>query len=93
MWLIGQQLAVDTHEVAATVARSAEGSFNVEYGIRGGSPYDGACLPKDTKGFLGFAREIGLQAPLLTAVDEVNERMRSRQRVLSVPAQEGAGAR
>jgi UDPglucose 6-dehydrogenase len=76
LWMVGQRLDVDMRDVAATVARSAEGSFNVEYGITGGAPYGGACLPKDTKGFLGFAEELGVRMPLLEAVDQVNETMR-----------------
>jgi UDPglucose 6-dehydrogenase len=73
MWLVCRRLGVDHDEVAATVAHSAEGSFNRYYGIRGGAPYGGECLPKDTRGFLGFAAEIGVQMPLLQAVTAVNE--------------------
>lgn len=76
MWLVSQRLELDGDVVAQTVARSSEASFNPEYGIRGGQPYGGACLPKDTKGFLGFAAEQGVEMPLLSAVDGVNERMR-----------------
>jgi UDPglucose 6-dehydrogenase len=75
MWLVAKHLGVDLAEVSSTVALSAEGSFNPEYGIRGGTPYGGACLPKDTNGFLGFAVEQGLQMPLLEAVVQVNERL------------------
>jgi UDPglucose 6-dehydrogenase len=75
MWLVSQRLEVPADDVAATVARSAEGSVNPSYGIRGGAPYGGACLPKDTKGFLGFANAIGVGVPLMEAVVEVNERM------------------
>lgn len=79
LWMVGQRLDVDMRDVATTVARSAEGSFNVEYGIAGGAPYGGACLPKDTKGFLGFAEDLGVRMPLLEAVDQVNETMRVAQ--------------
>jgi UDPglucose 6-dehydrogenase len=57
------------------VAYSAEGSINPEYGIRAGSAYGGACLPKDAKGFLGFAAELGLEMPMLAGVIRVNEIM------------------
>ena len=50
-------------------------STNPDYGIRGGAPYGGACLPKDTKGFLGLAELAGVPMPLLSAVVEVNEAM------------------
>jgi UDPglucose 6-dehydrogenase len=75
MWLVGVRAGVDVDAVSATVARSAEGSINPLYGIRGGAPYGGVCLPKDTNGFLGFAAELGMEMPLLQAVVETNERL------------------
>jgi UDPglucose 6-dehydrogenase len=75
MWLVARELGVALDPIAATVARSAEGSFNPEYGIRGGAPYGGACLPKDTCGFLGFAAELGVAMPLLEAVVATNDRL------------------
>lgn len=75
MWRVAKHLDVSLERVAATVAYSAEGSINPEYGIRGGAAYGGACLPKDTKGFLGFASEMGIEMPLLEGVVRVNETM------------------
>ncbi len=75
MWLVAQKLGLDLDPIAATVARSAEGSINPQYGIRGGAPYGGVCLPKDTQGFLGFADGIGVDMPLLSAVVETNDRL------------------
>jgi UDPglucose 6-dehydrogenase len=75
MWLVAQKLELDLDPIAATVARSAEGSINPQYGIRGGAPYGGVCLPKDTRGFLGFADTIGVDMPLLSAVVETNDRL------------------
>ena len=54
VWLICDRLGLPAEDVASVVARSAEGSTNIEYGIRGGAPYGGACLPKDVAGFLGL---------------------------------------
>jgi UDPglucose 6-dehydrogenase len=76
IWLVAQRLGVEADPIAAAVAKSAEGSTNPHYGIRGGAPFGGMCLPKDTCGFLGFAAGIGLDVPLLRAVVEVNDRMR-----------------
>ncbi len=73
MWLVAQKLGIDHDAVASTVANSAEGSYNREYGIHGGAPYGGVCLPKDTNGFLGFAEDLGVEMPLLGAVVTVNE--------------------
>jgi UDPglucose 6-dehydrogenase len=73
MWLIADKLGIDPDDVSSTVARSAEGSFNLEYGIRGGAPYGGVCLPKDTNAFLGFAAERSIPMPMLEAVIAVND--------------------
>jgi UDPglucose 6-dehydrogenase len=75
MWLVARHAGVDADAVSATVARSAEGSINPNYGIRGGAPYGGVCLPKDTNGFLGFAAELGVDVPLVQAVVDTNERL------------------
>jgi UDPglucose 6-dehydrogenase len=73
MWLVCQKLGLEADDIATTVSRSAEASTNPAYGIRGGAPYGGACLPKDTKGFAGLAERIGVPMPLLSAVIQVND--------------------
>ncbi|MER6692968.1 2-dehydropantoate 2-reductase N-terminal domain-containing protein [Streptomyces minutiscleroticus] len=78
MWLVSQALGLDLDPIAQTVARSAEGSYNPYYGIRGGAPYGGVCLPKDTQGFLGLADSISLDMPLLRAVVRVNDVLADR---------------
>jgi UDPglucose 6-dehydrogenase len=75
MWLVAREIGLDLDPLAATVAKSAEGSINPQYGIRGGAPYGGVCLPKDTCGFLGFADGVGVDMPLLRAVVQVNEHL------------------
>jgi UDPglucose 6-dehydrogenase len=72
MWMVAQQIGVDADDVAETVAHSAEASWNPGYGIRGGRPFGGACLPKDTRGFVAFGRELGLRTPMAEAVELVN---------------------
>jgi UDPglucose 6-dehydrogenase len=73
MWTISQVLGVGLDRVSTTVARSAEGSINPEYGIKGGKPFAGACLPKDVRGFLGFAAGLGVDMPMLEAVVRTND--------------------
>lgn len=73
--LVCQRLGIESDPVGEIVARSAEGMWRPQYGIRGGRPYDGACLPKDTVGFLSFARNLGIEMPLLAATVAVNETM------------------
>ena len=75
MWIVASRLGFSSDEIATVVARSAEGSINPNYGIRGGMPFGGACLPKDTYGFIGFANELGVDVSLLEAVALVNENM------------------
>jgi UDPglucose 6-dehydrogenase len=72
---ICQQLGVDGNLVGAAVARSAESMWNPLYGTRGGVPFGGACLPKDTTAFLEFVRERGLDHLMLEATITVNQRL------------------
>jgi UDPglucose 6-dehydrogenase len=78
---ICEQLGIDSSLVGAAVARSAESMWNALYGTRGGVPYGGACLPKDTAAFLQFARELGMEHQILEATISVNRRLAA-----SVPA-------
>jgi UDPglucose 6-dehydrogenase len=72
---ICEQLGLDSKLVGAAVARTAESMWNPLYGTRGGVPYGGACLPKDTAAFLQFVRERGGEHLLLEAAVEVNRRL------------------
>lgn len=75
---ICRELGVDSNIVGATVARSAESMWNPLYGTRGGVPYGGACLPKDTVAFLQFCRERGFEHLVLDATIAANERLNER---------------
>lgn len=70
---ICEHLGVDSNVVGAIVARSAESMWNPLYGTRGGAPYGGACLPKDTEAFMSFCEDIGLEHKMLAAAIAVNE--------------------
>jgi UDPglucose 6-dehydrogenase len=78
--LVCEELGVDSGTIGEVVSRSAEGMWRPQYGTRGGRPYDGACLPKDTRGFLSFAESLGIQMPLLQATIAVNGLMEDLQR-------------
>lgn len=95
MWLVARKLDLDPAEISSTVALSAEGSFNPYYGIRGGAPYGGTCLPKDAQAFLGFAADRGLEMPLLKAVVHVNEHLKAveEQEFAALLDEPGAAAR
>ena len=75
---ICEHLGVDSNLIGATVARSAESMWNPLYGTRGGVPYGGACLPKDTTAFMAFARENGWEHLVLEATMEVNRRLEEK---------------
>lgn len=72
---ICERLGIDSNLVGAAVARSAESMWNPLYGTRGGVPFGGACLPKDTTAFLSFVREQGCDHLMLEATIEVNRRL------------------
>jgi len=74
-WLVCQRLGLDADAVASTVARSAEASTNPNYGIRGGEPFGGACLPKEVAGFLGLGDALGLELPVMEGVSAMNRVM------------------
>ena len=75
VYAICEQLGVDGNLVGSAVARTAESMWNALYGTRGGVPYGGACLPKDTTAFLQFAHEQGFDHLMLEATIEVNRRL------------------
>ena len=74
IWSVCQKLSINSDTVMGAVVKSAEGMWNSRYGIKGGYPYDGECLPKDTKGFLSYAKqELDIELPILEATIKVND--------------------
>jgi UDPglucose 6-dehydrogenase len=73
---ICEKLGIDSGMVASTVARSAESMWNPLYGIRGGVPYGGACLPKDTEAFMAFVNDNGFEHLMLQAAIDTNEHLK-----------------
>lgn len=53
-----------------------------KYGIHGGRPFAGPCLPKDLESFISFVEAKGLNPEILSAVCEVNEKMTRHERFL-----------
>lgn len=76
-WQLARAIDVDPEFVAHAVALAAEGSYNPEYGIRGGTAFGGSCIEKDTQGLVGFASSVGVPTSLLDAVLAVNAEMRA----------------
>jgi UDPglucose 6-dehydrogenase len=81
---ICKRLGIDGNLIGAAVARTAESMWNPLYGTRGGVPYGGACLPKDTTAFMQFVRERGWEHLILEATIEANRRL--GQRVPAAPS-------
>jgi UDPglucose 6-dehydrogenase len=83
---ISKQLGLDADVIGAVVARSAESMWNPLYGTKGGVPYGGACLPKDTKAFSAWARDMGFPHLMLDATMEVNDLLEEKVRPVANPA-------
>jgi UDPglucose 6-dehydrogenase len=82
---ICSKMGLDGHMIDAVVSRSAEAMWNSLYGTRGGVPYGGACLPKDTNAFLQFTRELGVNHLMLEATIEVNNHLETMVPAVASP--------
>jgi UDPglucose 6-dehydrogenase len=80
-----EQLGISSGVVSSAVARSAEAMWNPLYGTRGGVPFGGACLPKDTDAFAEFVREQGFENAVLEAAIESNNRLRRKVAPVASP--------
>lgn len=66
----------DIDKVFDITTKTAEAFWNLRYGIRDFGPFGGTCLPKDTRGFLHYSREIlHTDMPLLAATIQVNDEL------------------
>lgn len=75
---VGQTLGVDIEKIFKYTTMSCQGMWNPKYGIQNMGPFSGACLPKDTKSFLHFAKGKKHEMKLLKSVIEVNEDIRAK---------------
>jgi UDPglucose 6-dehydrogenase len=73
-----ERLGINSGVVSSTVARSAESMWNPLYGTRGGVPYGGACLPKDTEAFMAWCNQNGFEHLMLEATIDVNDRLSNK---------------
>lgn len=72
LYRIGQTQSIDMIKVAQEVAITSEASWNPNYGIKGGFPFGGACLPKDLCAFIGYSKSLGIEPKILSAAHEIN---------------------
>jgi UDPglucose 6-dehydrogenase len=55
------------------------------YGVIGGMPFGGACLPKDTAALTSFLRKLGIRPDLIETAVQINneiEEMSSRKQII-----------
>jgi UDPglucose 6-dehydrogenase len=69
MHIIAQKAGVDSSTLSKAVSMDSRIG---EYGVYGGRPFDGKCLPKDLAAFRAFVRTLNLNPKLLDAVSYVN---------------------
>jgi UDPglucose 6-dehydrogenase len=77
MRIIANKHGWDATPVFYATAQSCEGIWNPLYGLRDMGPFDGSCLPKDTKGLLQWAEEHGHKPEILRSV--INENMKHEE--------------
>jgi UDPglucose 6-dehydrogenase len=78
MRLVCQEIGIDCERVFSLVVQSAEACWNPLYGTKDLGPFGGSCLPKDTTAFLSWAKEQGIETPLVDAVLRVNQALERR---------------
>ncbi len=72
---ICKKMGLDADKMFKITAISSEGMWNPKYGIRDMGPYDGSCLPKDTKAFLQWAKKKNFDVTLLKSAMNVNNNL------------------
>jgi UDPglucose 6-dehydrogenase len=72
IFMVCQELKIDPKTVSAAVGLDPRIG---DYGIDGGRPFAGMCLPKDLYAFIQFSKSIGINPTIHQAVARVNEEM------------------
>jgi UDPglucose 6-dehydrogenase len=80
--MVCKMLGIDDKIVSRGVALDSRiGS----YGVIGGMPFGGACLPKDTAALTSFLRKLGIRPDLIETAVQINneiEEMSSRKQII-----------
>lgn len=74
MHSILEKMGVESITPFLAAAMGAEGLWNPLYGTKGGRPFGGECLPKDTAAFATIVRDLGVESPMLEATIATNVR-------------------
>jgi nucleotide sugar dehydrogenase len=70
IFLICEKLGLDSKKVSE--ATSLDYRIG-RYGIYGGKPFGGMCLPKDLTAFVSYLKDKGIKPKILEAVAEINQ--------------------
>lgn len=94
MRIISGKLGLNADHIFRLTMKSAEASWNPEYGTRNMGPYEGSCLPKDTSAFLHWSKnQIGMDPLLLKSVIEINESIKKSRSSADLKSQVAASVR
>ncbi len=74
VWLLCKKLGIDTTKIETIAALDARIGL---YGVKGGTPFQGACLPKDTEAMIRFSKANGHNPLVLESTIRVNELLKS----------------
>jgi UDPglucose 6-dehydrogenase len=72
---VANYLGIDADKVFKYTAKSCEGMWNPNYGIKDKGPFDGHCLPKDTQAFFHWAYSRKQPMPLLKTAISINNKL------------------
>ena len=76
MYTICAELGLSPHFISKVVALDPRIG---NYGIYGGRPFEGSCLPKDLEAFINFVKDKELNPKLLEAVLRINKKISRMQ--------------
>lgn len=74
---ICEKHGVDSKQVSEAVAADKRIGY---YGVYGGRPFGGTCLPKDISAFIKHAKSIEVEPKVLSAVKEVNDKLKDENK-------------
>jgi nucleotide sugar dehydrogenase len=80
--MVCKMLGIDDKTVSRGVALDSRIGT---YGVLGGMPFGGACLPKDTAALTSFLRKLGIRPDLIETAVQINneiEEMTSRKQII-----------
>ena len=76
LYLIAKECNLDHEVISKALPKSTTAIRLPEYGVKGGYPFGGKCLPKDLAAVISFVKDQGLNPELFEAVAEINEEIR-----------------